>query len=211
MSDHRPPPALSLVKEDSLFGKIALHNNFISQEQLEECLERQHEADTPKLLGMIMLERGYISREQLRLILEYQKKNLQRPATDPDEQKEDIAFGFLAVKLSYTTLDRVYECVREQARMARLGLYFRLGEIFVNRQYLTADQVGDILARQNKTILECPGCASRYNVIGYQPGREVKCTKCGAALEAPSDPTSVTVDDALDAGGDDDAPAPDLA
>jgi hypothetical protein len=199
MADDRPPPALSLVKEDSLFGKIALHNNFVSPEQLEECLVRQREADTPKLLGMIMLERGYITRDQLRLILEYQKKNLQRPATDPDEQKEDIAFGFLAVKLGYTTLDRVYECVREQARMARLGLYFRLGEIFVNRGYLSAEQVGDILARQNKTILECPSCASRYNVIGYQPGRDVRCTKCSTPLTPPSDPTSITVDEALDA------------
>lgn len=199
MAADRPPPALSLVKEDSLFGKIALHNNFVTGAQLEECLRLQRAADPPKLLGMIMLERGYITREQLRLILEYQKKNLQRPATDPDEQKEDIAFGFLAVKLAYTTLDRVYECVREQARMARLGLYFRLGEIFVNRGYLTAEQVGDILARQNKTILECPGCASRYNVIGYQPGRDVRCTKCGTALTPPSDPSSITVDEALDA------------
>lgn len=195
-----PPAALSLVKEDSLFGKIALHNSFITQEQLDDCLRLQRAATAPKLLGVIMLERGHITREQLRLILEYQKKNLQRPATDPDEQKEDIAFGFLAVKLGCTTLDRVYECVREQARMARLGLYFRLGEIFVNRGYLTPEQVGEILQRQNKTILECPGCASRYNVIGWQPGREVKCTKCGTALAPPGDPTAISVDDALDAG-----------
>ncbi len=202
-----PPPSLSLVKEDSLFGRIALHNNFINQTQLDECLRLQGEGPRPKLLGMIMLEKGYITREQLRLILEYQKKNLQHPATDPDEQKEDIAFGFIAVKQKLTTLDRVYECVREQARLARLGLYFRLGEIFVNKGYLSPENVSDILRRQNKTILECPGCASRYNVIGYEPGREVRCTKCGTPLAKPTDPTAIAVDDAVEGTPDGGRPA----
>ncbi len=194
------------IQEELLFGRIAVKKGFITEEQLKECIEIQKRSAEPQLLGIILRDKGYINREQLREIVEYQKKHMRRPATDPEEQKSDIAFGFIAVKLKYTTLDRVYECVREQTKAAKLGLYFRLGEVFVKKGYLTSEQVKDILAQQNRTILECVGCGTRFNVIGYTPDRAVKCTKCGRRLEAPSDPHSIAVDKAINlgaAGGDD--------
>ncbi len=190
----KPP----LLKEDMLFGKIALREGMITQKQLDESLKVQEEAGGLKLIGMILLEMGFISKEQLRHVLEIQKQNQNRPATDPDEQKSDIAFGFLAVKKKYTTLNRVYECVREQARAAKLGLFFRLGEIFVNKGYLTVEQVQNILRDQNKTILECEGCATRYNVIGYEEGKTIKCTKCGRRLVPPSDLDSPAVQESIE-------------
>jgi hypothetical protein len=186
------------IQEDLLFGRIALRKGFITEEQLREAIEMQKEGEGPRLLGLILRDRGYINREQLREVLEYQKKHLRRPATDPEEQKADIAFGFIAVKKKFTTLDRVYECVREQAKAAKLGLFFRLGEVFVKKGYLTPEQVKDILAHQNRTILECVGCATRFNVIGYTPDRTVKCTKCGRRLEVPADPDSIAVDRAIE-------------
>lgn len=190
----KPP----LLKEDLLFGKVALRKGMISQAQLDECLKEQEASEGAKLIGMVLLERGYISRDQQREIIEYQKQHQNRPVTDPEEQKADIAFGFLAVQKNYTTLNRVYECVREQARTAKLGLFFRLGEIFVNKGYLTVDQVQDILRDQNKTILECEGCATRYNVIGYEEGKTIKCTKCGRRLVAPDDMSSPAVQDHIE-------------
>lgn len=191
----KPP----LMKEDLLFGKIALRRGWISKGQLEECLKEQDASDGARLIGMILLEKGYISKEQQREIIEYQKQNMQRPALGPEEQKSDIAFGFLAVKKDYTTLNRVYECVREQAKAAKLGLFFRLGEIFVNKGYLTVDQVREILRDQNKTILECEHCRTRFNVIGYEEGRVVKCTKCGRVLRLPRDLETPAVDDSIEA------------
>jgi uncharacterized OB-fold protein len=170
----------------------------ITQEQLDQCLKIQESSEEPKLIGMILLEQGFITKEQLRTVLEYQKQNQQRPATDPEEQKSDIAFGFIAVKKKYTTLNRVYECVREQARAAKLGLFFRLGEIFVNKGYLTVEQVQDILQDQNKTILECEGCTTRFNVIGYEEGKTIKCTKCGRRLVPPEDLDSPAVQESID-------------
>ncbi|MHC4600390.1 MAG: hypothetical protein ACYS47_15440 [Planctomycetota bacterium] len=190
----KPP----LLKEDMLFGKIALRQNMITQEQLDECLKEQEASEEPKLIGVILMEKGFITKEQLREVLEYQKQHQQRPATDPEEQKSDIAFGFIAVKKKYTTLNRVYECVREQARAAKLGLFFRLGEIFVNKGYLTVEQVQDILRDQNKTILECEGCATRYNVIGYEETKTIKCTKCGRRLSPPGDMSSPAVQDSIE-------------
>jgi hypothetical protein len=186
------------IQEEMLFGKIAVKKGFITEEQLEECIKLQKSSTPPQLIGIILKDKGYITREQLREIIEYQKKHMRRPATDPEEQKSDIAFGFIAVKLKFTTLDRVYECVREQTKAAKLGLYFRLGEVFVKKGYLTSDQVKDILAQQNRTIMECIGCGTRFNVIGYTPDRTVKCTKCGRRLETPADPNTIAVDRAID-------------
>jgi len=197
----KPP----LLKEDLLFGKVALRKGMISQSQLDESLQIQDVAEEPRLIGVILLEKGYISKEQLREVLEYQKQHQQRPATDPEEQKSDIAFGFLAVRKKYTTLNRVYECVREQARAAKLGLFFRLGEIFVNKGYLTVDQVQDILLDQNKTILECEGCATRFNVIGYEVGKSIKCTKCGRRLAPPDDLDTPAVQESIDLDGEGEA------
>jgi hypothetical protein len=192
------------IQEELLFGRIAMRKGFITEEQLMECVEEQRKRDDSTLIGIILREKGYISREQLREIIEYQKKHLRRPATDPEEQKSDIAFGFIAVKKKYTTLDRVYECVREQAKAAKLGLFFRLGEVFVKKGYLTSDQVKDILRHQNRTILECIGCSTRFNVVGYTPERSVKCTKCGRKLEPPSDPDSITVERAIEIPSEED-------
>lgn len=190
----KPP----LLKEDLLFGKVALKKGFVTQEQLNECLKIQEAPDGEKLIGMIMLDKGFISKEQLREVLEYQKQNQQRPVLGPEEQRSDIAFGFIAVKKKFTTLNRVYECVREQTKAAKLGLFFRLGEIFVNKGYLSVDQVQEILRDQNKTILECEGCGARFNVIGYEKGKAVKCTRCGRALSAPDGINTPAVDDSIE-------------
>jgi hypothetical protein len=187
------------IQEELLFGRIALRRGFITDAQLSECIHDQKASgDEPRLIGMILREKGFITREQLREIIEYQKRSLRRPATDPEEQKADIAFGFIAVKKKYTTLDRVYECVREQAKAAKLGLFFRLGEVFVKKGYLSTEQVKEILLHQNRTILECTGCQTRFNVIGFSKERTVKCTKCGRRLEPPSDPDSITVERAIE-------------
>jgi hypothetical protein len=190
----KPP----LLKEDLLFGKIALRKGLVTQQQLDECLKVQDSSEGPRLIGMILLEKGYITKDQLRDVLEFQKENAQKPALGSDEQKSDIAFGFLAVKRGYTTLNRVYECVREQARTAKLGLFFRLGEIFVNKAYLTVEQVQGILRDQKKTILECEGCGTRFNVIGYEEGKEAKCTKCSRRLVPPKNLETPAVDDSIE-------------
>jgi len=190
----KPP----LLKEDLLFGKVALRKGMITQQQLDECLKVQDSTDGPQLIGMILLEKGFITKDQLREVLEYQKENAQKPALGADEQKSDIAFGFLAVRKGFTTLNRVYECVREQARTAKMGLFFRLGEIFVNKGYLTVDQVLEILRDQKKTILECEGCGARFNVIAYEEGKEAKCTKCGRLLSPPKSLESPAVDDSIE-------------
>jgi ribosomal protein S27E len=68
----------------------------------------------------------------------------------------------------------------------------------VNKGYLTVDQVQDILRDQNKTSRECEGCATRFNVIGYEEGKTIKCTKCGRRLVIPEGLESTAVQDSIE-------------
>lgn len=70
---------MSLHKEDSLFGRIAVLNNIITQEQLTEALEIQKSKQEFSPIGLILLKKNYITRDHLKAILETQKKRLPNP------------------------------------------------------------------------------------------------------------------------------------
>ena len=54
-----------------LFGQIAVRKGFITEEQLQDALDRQQHGDTHKLLGLVMVEMGALSNAQLIEILKY--------------------------------------------------------------------------------------------------------------------------------------------
>jgi len=172
-------------QEDNLFGRIVLKQGYVKQAQLDECLVIQREASRSRLLGKILIEKGYLTKEQLRKVMIIQKQTMALPAKDEVERQADVSFGYIAVQRGLVTSDQVYECVREQVRMARKGLYFRLGEVFINAGHLTPEQVEVILGHQYDCLLNCPGCGIRYNVLRYPPGKKVRCRNCKTLIEIP--------------------------
>ena len=62
---------------------------------------------------------------------------------------EDLHFGSVAIRLSYTTLERVDECIRLQEKMKQLGVVpKKLGEIMIAKGYLTDLQLKEIIKYQ---------------------------------------------------------------
>ena len=61
-------------KEDHLFGKVAIKLGFLSQDQLNECLDLQKKEGTASglRLGDLMARRGLIGPEQVRQVMEIQ-------------------------------------------------------------------------------------------------------------------------------------------
>lgn len=66
------------LKEDNIFGKIALRLGFTSEKQVDECLGVQLEMadDYPLRLGEIMVKKGFLTEEQVKKISEFQGKRL---------------------------------------------------------------------------------------------------------------------------------------
>lgn len=63
------------VREDNLFGKVAIRLGFCTEEQLAECLALQEQLPRERFmrLGDIMVIKGYLTVEQVRKIAETQK------------------------------------------------------------------------------------------------------------------------------------------
>jgi serine/threonine protein kinase len=81
----------------------------------------------------------------------------------------------------------VEECVRAQREMQVTGVapIPRLGELLVQRGYLTQHQVIEALAEQDKAILWCPRCGIRVNVKRRNNVEAYKCARCEGTLTAP--------------------------
>ncbi len=65
------------------------------------------------------------------------------------EEKENLHFGALAIKLGFTTLEKVDECIRLQEKMRSMGMApKKLGEIMLAKGYVTDVQVREIFKYQ---------------------------------------------------------------
>ena len=182
--------------EDILFGKIALHNGFITEEQLKKALEAQR--SSKKRLGEVLLEMGYISSDEIRVILRSQDMRLDAPNRRLKTRRRDVLFGAIAVRLGFATQKQINDAVREQALLAEKGKKVPLGEILLKKGVLTLSQVKTILSWQRKHIMVCQGCNRRYNVVAPVPTRQPKCPKCGSMLVEPEPLDTPKVDASIE-------------
>jgi len=181
--------------DESIFGRIAVLNNYLRRDQLEECLRIQHSESPPRRIGDILLEKGYLTGEQLRTILEVRRKKARKLLRKPDEAAvNNKVFGALAVQSGMISLTDVEDAILEQERLLQLNLHFCLGEILVAREKITAEQAMDIIARQGKRILLCPVCDSHFNVVRFREDRRYQCPECRADLIQPRFLDSIAVD-----------------
>lgn len=195
MSRKRPDPEI-------LFGRIALMLNYISTAQLTECVVYQERSHPHKKLGMVMLEKGFIDREQLEEIIRVQQANLQAPSAHPEQRLEDTITGRLIVKMGLATEEQVNEALRKQALAEQDGSFYRLGEVMVEKGFMSVEDVLKVLNVQDKRIMVCPGCGSRFNVASFQPGHTYKCKRCKTLLAVPAALESVQVDTTIFLTGD---------
>jgi serine/threonine-protein kinase len=67
----------------------------------------------------------------------------------PEHHPENLHFGAIAIKLGFTTLEKVDECLRLQEKMKELGVApKKLGEIMLAKGYVTDAQVKEIFKYQ---------------------------------------------------------------
>lgn len=185
--------------DETLFGRIAVFNNYLRQDQLDECLIIQRTDATARCIGDILLEKRYITQEQLNTILEIRRKKIRKVPRKPEESREsNRAFGELAVSAGLISLDDLEGAVLEQQRLGQLNLHFCLGEVLVAQSKMSTSHVVDLLGQQGKCILLCPVCESHYNVIKYQARKLYPCPQCGAGLIQPKFLDTIAVDGVIE-------------
>ncbi|HOX05522.1 MAG TPA: protein kinase [Planctomycetota bacterium] len=158
-----------------LFGRLALAEKLVTDEQLTECLGLQirygeYGGKVP-LLGEMLIMKGYLSAEQVRAILDGQRS------------RRDGLFGEIAMRwrlIDAAGLERALEAQRgmDAAGKPRAGL----GEILVDLGLLRPSQVRVVLGAQGKRIVGCSGCKSHFNVVRFRAGVRLACPRCNAAI-----------------------------
>jgi hypothetical protein len=165
---------------DLLFGKLAVKKGHCTQERLDRCLAIQAALTLRIPLGRILVQEGFLTEEQHSLILDLQRANMS--AIDPllRKQRESILFGKLAVRVGLLTPVEANECL---ARQAAEGEKRSLGEIMISSGFMTARQVKDLLARQQKKIMSCPTCVLSFTVLSISHGKKtIACPRCKGPL-----------------------------
>lgn len=103
----------------------------------------------------------------------------------PLQNTVDLLLGRLAVREGLCTQAQVDQCLAEQKMSDPPPA---LGDVLVFRGYLTAIQLRDLLARQHKKVMSCPGCRLSFTVLTMSKGTSARCPRCQKILsDTPQD------------------------
>ncbi len=186
-----------IVRKDLLFSSLAIASGKVTGSQVEECQKLQREQRYYKSIGMLMVEKGYLKLADVKILLERQEENLKEAVGVQSAGSGETLFGAVAVMKKYTTLTQVEECLEEQRRLRRLGVFLRLGEILISRKYMTVGQVLTVLKRQHTQVLYCSRCRKKFNVTAFSNRKRFFCNVCGGDLVEPEVIENVGVDDII--------------
>src|SRR5436190_14846018 len=112
-------------------------------------------------------------------------------------EREGPDFGKLSVALGFLTAEDLDKILQLQADLHKIGIDRRLGELCLEKRYLSREHVLLVLRAQGKRILTCHACKKSYNVHHYRPTETYTCKHCTAELSLPAKPVTPSVNDSI--------------
>ncbi len=161
---------------EHLLGQIAVEVGYASAEELKECLELQARSESRAPIGLLLLEKGYLTDLELESLLRIQRFRFGALGADPSKGG---LFGQIALRRAWVTAAQLAECLREQEACAREGSSLRLGQILLEKRYLTVERFLEILRLQKKGVAQCPECRAYFDVGPMSPEAPFACESCG--------------------------------
>ncbi len=172
--------------DESLFGRVAVINGYVSKAALESFLRDHRESGSEMPIGEALVARGLLTREQLERILEIRQKKVRKLLrSQRDAEESDRAFARHVLLHEMVGTDELEDAVLEQLRLRQLNLHFSLPEVLFSRRKLTLQQVLEVLAAQGRAMLRCSLCDVQYQVAARGEGEEHRCPRCDAVLDPP--------------------------
>ncbi|HZV00328.1 MAG TPA: hypothetical protein VFF73_26655 [Planctomycetota bacterium] len=144
--------------EDDSFCRIAVSLGFLTDEKAAVALEAQRLLGRPQRIGMILVGRRLMTPGQVDEVLRVQVQR-RSPAPEPEEQQLLLEaarlrlFGKLVILRGLATQGEVEECIFHQRQLADQGERLRIGEVMVNKGYLTTEDVLALLELQQRADL----------------------------------------------------------
>jgi len=133
---HYPVP---IQDKDQPFTCPDCNVALVGAEKLRDAVAAQETLDS---------DSGYIAAGQESAV-QYFEAQRDMTTDDTREIRPDLLFGKVALEYGFTTRDAIVECAREQETRMK---HKKIGEIMVDRGYLSTDEVQTILDLQRKTV-----------------------------------------------------------
>ncbi|MBI3270532.1 MAG: anti-sigma factor antagonist [Planctomycetes bacterium] len=139
---------------DMLFGKLAVMNRMVTQEQIDECIRIQEvnrQMGLDLSMGEILVRKSYLTKEQVDTVARAQQYL--------EARKEDVRFGELAARNGFVTKERIQECLQVQEALFKQNKPFpRIGQVLLEKSFITRQQISAILTAQLrlKTVEDAP-------------------------------------------------------
>jgi len=179
---------MAVGEDDMHFQKLVLEEGYVTRDQLDACVQIRKQLPEKHSIKRILLARGYLTGQQLDEIQEKQREHRREHGRLTRRLREEQLFGQIVQNFKYASEEEVQECLRIQEKLQeKEDEIVPLGEILLERGYVTDEQHLAVVNYQKNNLLNCPVCSTTFNVIQYRPGAKLDCYNC--------DDGSVTVPD----------------
>lgn len=156
--------------------RILRQRGWIKDDHIAETLLCCQGNPTASEFLKILIRSGVLSVRLANHVLKMTRDHLRTRLGDGRRRRsEDGSLGRLAIDRGWISLDQLESAVREQAKLRRIGLRFRIGEVLVRQASLTSPQVHWLLDLQGQLTRFCRQCGS----VDLEPGT---CRSCGEPL-----------------------------
>lgn len=105
----------------------------------------------------------------------------------PGPPELEARFGELAVEKGYLTQPQLDQCRAEQRRSQDAGRPAALGQVILQRGFLSEARCQELLSIQKASLQVCARCQRYYNVAAHTPGVRLRCLGCGEELQGFGD------------------------
>lgn len=170
---------------DGLFGRIALREGFVTDDQLQQAVnEWTGPNHRSKQIGAIMVESGYITADERDSILAAQTEETPLPDSSLLGGIRKVPpLGLIALEAGDISQAQLVESLKTQQRLRDMGERVDLGGILVRMGYVDAARVVDLLEQQGLSVIHCDECGSNFNFArGNRDMTSLRCPRCSAVL-----------------------------
>ena len=172
---------------DIILGRTAVERGLITPVQLRDALAEQANGVSrgrmrPRRLGAILASKRFLTDPQvLSLERELEGQILEQETW----HEQDMLFGQILIHRELARSEHIDECMREQAQAIQRGdsPVPLVGELLVERGYVSEENVAQVLAIQERTILVCSSCGRRCMVLTRNEKAPDQCAECNGRLD----------------------------
>ena len=173
------------ARTETLFGRIAAFLGYVTQDQLKEAVELQMNSERHRdsKIGEILMQQGRLTRVEVNEVLQNQQFSLSRPHPRLPTSISESLLGQLARKYEYVNEEQLREVLRDQALHEEQGEPVRIGQVLVEKDLMTPEDIIMVLHMQKQQIVACPSCWTRFNANRTRPDDELTCPLCAKQLQ----------------------------